>query len=150
MSKRLELSGAREAHHRQSQRTRRFDRKSMTYFVIHITPVFDAAHYALVDLLITITSRTSLYCKYLISHSTDSLKAPSFAAFTVALLCTRVYELWDTPVKIHEHAPDHRERQIHGMHPHSKSGGTRARSLQMSYLLFQQRTLGTTRRARSY
>jgi hypothetical protein len=123
----------------------------MSYFVIH-TIFVSAPTYAL---LITITSRTRmpLCCRYLISHSTDSLKAPSFAAFTVGLfrVCTAMQnEHRDSRVKTHEDAPNRREQQIRGMHLHSRCGGIRARSLQIFDLLLHLRTLGTTRHARSY
>ena len=71
---------------------RKFGHKNMTYINIHLQFCFGAGDHSvtLVSLvIITFTSRTPLYCRYLINHCTDSLKAPSLAAFTVGLLCTR-------------------------------------------------------------
>jgi hypothetical protein len=92
------------------------------------------------DQLLLSTSRTPLYCRYLINHSTDSLKASSFAAFTVGLFCTSrcrmtLNELLERRMKIYQNAPDRREWRTHEIHPHSKSGDIRAQSLRISYLL---------------
>ena len=107
------------------------------------------------DQLLLSTSRTPLYCRYLINHSTDSLKASSFAAFTVGLFCTSgcrmtLNELLGRRMKIYHNAPDRREWRTHEIHPRSRSGDIRAQSLRISYLLLHTWTWGTIHHPRRY
>ncbi len=68
----------------------------------------------------------------------------------LALYVVLQNEFRDSEVKIHVDARYHREQQIHEMHPHSKCVGNQARSLQTSYLPYQQKALGMPHRPRSY